>query len=251
MTAHKSLVSIFALIALFLAACQAQATPPPSVTQTVVSPTAVPTAIPPTSAPTTVPPTAPPAQVKRFTSPKNASFQLPLTLTYGPEWDTEVGINTIGIIHKGSPPQPDSQWWGPAIILLNGALVHDPANAVSNQPANPDKSRFIPLPDDFFSYLTALPGVKAISAEPVTIAGIQGKQVIVHTPPMHPILWLKDDYNWLGGGKAGVDPELMRQFILLPVNGEQVLLEFDESPAKFDERFPLVQELFKNMTFGK
>jgi hypothetical protein len=35
------------------------------------------------------------------------------------------------------------------------------------------------------------------------------------------------------------------------VNGEQVLLGFDDSPDKFDERYPLVQEVFNSITFTK
>ena len=58
-------------------------------------------------------------------------------------------------------------------------------------------------------------------------------------------------FIWLGGGASGVDPELKRQMILLEVNGEHILLEFDESPDKFDERYPLVQEIFNSITFGK
>jgi len=39
--------------------------------------------------------------------------------------------------------------------------------------------------------------------------------------------------------------------ILLAVNGEQILLEYNDSPEKFDERYPLVQEIFNSITFAK
>lgn len=105
-----------------------------------------------------------------------------------------------------------------------------------------------PLPDEFFDYVTSIPGVTVVQGpDPITSNGIQGIQIIVHTPPMRAMLWLKDDYAWHGGA----DPEFKRQMILLEVNGEQVLLEFVDNPEKFDEHYPLVQEIFNSITFGK
>ena len=198
----------------------------------------------PRPAATAIPPTTAPANLTTFHSPENASFRLPLTLTHGSEWDVHVGINTLDIVYGNE--------WGAAISLVNDALVHDPATIVSDQPATANKADFTPFPNDFFSYLASLPGVKVIQGpDTVTIGGIQGSQVIVHTPAMHPILWLKDDYTWLGGGPSGVDPELKYQMILLKVNGEQVLLNFSDSPEKFDERYPLVQEIFNTVALTK
>jgi len=179
-----------------------------------------------------------------FHSPENTSFRLPLTFSYGSGWDVFVGINTINIVYGNE--------WGGGIILLNDALVHDPATAVSDQPASANKADFVPLPDDFFTYISSLPSVKIIQGpDPVTIGGIDGSQIIIHTPAMRPILWVKDDYTWLGGGSTGVDPEFKRLMILLEVNGELVLLEFDDSLEKFDEHYPLVQEIFNSITFTK
>lgn len=191
-------------------------------------------------------------QQTTFHSPENASFHLPLAFTYGPEWNVQVGINTLGIIHEGNPPENQSKWWSTGITLVNGALVHDPADVVSDQSAKANKADFVTWPADFFAYITSLPGVKIIQGpEPVTIGGLQGSQIIVHTPAMHPILWLKGDYSWLGGGASGVDPEFKRQMILVEVKGERILLEFDDNPEKFDERYPLVQEIFNSITFTK
>jgi hypothetical protein len=179
-----------------------------------------------------------------FHSPENTSFHLPLTFSYGSGWDAFLGANTINIVHGNE--------WGAGILLLNDALVHDPATAVSDQPASANKADFVPLPEDFFAYISSLPGVKIIQGpDPVTIGGIGSSQIIIHTPAMRPILWVKDDYTWLGGGSTGVDPEFKRLMILLEVSGEQVLLEFDDSPEKFDERYPLVQEIFNSITFTK
>ena len=196
----------------------------------------------PTPAATAIPPTTALANLTTFHSPENASFRLPLTFTHGSEWDVHVGINTLDIVYGNE--------WGAGIALVNDALVHDPATILSDQPATANKADFIPFPNDFFSYLSSLQGVKVIQGpNTVTIGSIQGSQVIIHTPAMHPILWLKDDYNWLGGGASGVDPEFKYQLILLNVNGEQVLLEFVDDPYKFDEHYPLVQEIFNSITF--
>ena len=209
---------LYVLLLFVLSACQAQAT--------------------------AMPPTAVPANLTTFHSPENTSFHLSLAFTHSPEWEAHVGVNTIDIVYGNE--------WGPGIALVDGALVHDPATAVSDQSASANKADFISWPDDFFGYLASLPGVKVIQgSDPVTIGGIKGKQIIIHTPAMHPILWLKDDHTWLGGGASGVDPEFKRQMILLEVNGERVLLEFDASPENFDERYLLVQEIFNSITFGK
>jgi hypothetical protein len=184
------------------------------------------------------------AQKTTFHSPEDASFRLPLTFSYGPGWDVYVGANALNIVYGNE--------WGAGISLLNDALVHDPATAVSDQPASANKADFVNWPDDFFAYLTSLPDAKPMTEPtPITLGGIQGMQIIIKTPQMHPILWLKDDYTWLGGGSTGVDPELKRLMILLEVNGESILLEFDDSSEKFDERYPLVQEIFNSITFTK
>ena len=62
-------------------------------------------------------------------------------------------------------------------------------------------------------------------------------------------LWLKDDYNGLDIGSNCGDGK--SQIILLDVNGEQILLWFPDSHEKFDERYPLVQEIFNSITFTK
>jgi hypothetical protein len=263
MNTRKWFLSTLILIGFMLSACA------PAVKTAAPEPTSAPTraVIPASAAPTVATPvasavptsalaaTAQPAGTSgsktTFRSPENASFQLPLSFPYGPEWIPQIGINTIGIVYQGNPPLPQSEWWGPGISLVDGALVHDPASAVSDQAAPADKSQFISWPNDFFGYVASLPGVKIIQGpEPVTIGGVQGSQIIVHTPRMHPILWLAGDYTWLGGGPTGVDPEMKRQMILLPVNGKHVLLEFDDSTDKFDERYPLVQEVFDSIAFG-
>ena len=225
MNTRNLLVSVLMLVCVLLSACAPAVTATPAPTTSIL-------------------PTAVPANMTTFHSPENTGFHVPLAFNHGPEWEVHFGVNTLDIVYGNE--------WGAGIALVSGALVHDPASAVSDQPASANKADFIPWPEDFFGYIASLPGVKIIQGpDPVTIGGIQGSQIIVHTPAMHPNLWLKDDYTWLGGGASGVDPELKRQMILLEVNGEQVLLGFVDSPEKFDERYLLVQEVFDSITFTK
>jgi len=221
MNTRNLLVSVLMLVCVMLSACA------PAVTATA------------THAPTAVPPTAVPSDQTTFHSPANASFRLPLSITYGPEWEAQVGINVINIIYKGNPPQPNSEWWGPDIILLNGAQVADPE----------DMTKLMLLPDDSFAYITSLPGVKVIKGpESVSPGGLQGNQLIVDQTPFHPFLQLKDDYAMNGQDV----PEFKQLMILLDVNGEQqILLWFPEPRETFDQRYLLVQEIFNSITFGK
>jgi hypothetical protein len=71
--------------------------------------------------------------------------------------------------------------------------------------------------------------------------------IILAWAVMHTMLWLKDDYTGLGDDYS----DLKELLILLAVNGEQVLLVYADSPDKFDERYPLVQEIFNSITFTK
>ena len=192
----------------------------------------------------------PAPQQTTFHSSENASFRLPLAFSYGPEWGASTHINAIDIIYKGNPPEPQSAWWGGGVILVNGAHVADPAKITDPaQMTTPSLDDFLPLPDDFFAYVASIPGMKVVqSPTSVTIGGVQGLQMIVHTPEvMHTMLWLQDDYTGLGDDYS----DRKELLILLAVNGEQVLLGFDDSPDKFDERYPLIQEIFNSITFGK
>jgi hypothetical protein len=157
---------------------------------------------------------------------------------------------TIGVVHVGNPPSDQSQWWGPDIMIVNGARVHRAADAVSQRPATPDKSKFVPWPSDLFGYLSSLPGVKVIAPpKSVTIGGIRGTQFTVQTPPMHPIIWLKGDSAWIGGGPSGVDPAMTRRITVLNVKGKKLFLGFADRAANFKKRWPIVSELFRSIRF--
>jgi hypothetical protein len=156
----------------------------------------------------------------------------------------------IGLVRVGTPPSDQSQWWGPDIMIVNGARVHRAADAVSQQPATADSSKFVPWPSEFFSYLSSLPGVKVITGpKSVKIGGIRATQFTVRTPPMHPIVWLKGDSAWIGGGPSGVDPAMTRRITLLNVKGKKLFLGFADTAANFKRRRPMVDELFGSIRF--
>ena len=157
---------------------------------------------------------------------------------------------TVVIVHVGTPSSDESQWWGPDIMLVNGALVHRPVDAASRQPAHPDRSKFVRWPSDFFAYLSALPGVRVTSRpRPVKVGGLPATQITVETPPMHPLVWLKGDAAWIGGGRSGVDPAMTRRIVLLDVKGKKLFLAFADTPTRFEKRWPTVQQLFSSIRF--
>ena len=219
MNTRKLLVSGLMLVSVLLSACA----PPAMATQ-------APTSLPPTALPPTAVPTIASTNLTTFHSPENASFRLPLAFTHGPEWDVHIGVNALDIVQDNS--------WGLSIFLVNGAKVADPK----------DMAKTIPWPDDFFGYFASLPGVKVIQGpDPITVGDVVGSQIIVHVTSFGPFLWLQNDYTWIGNQAS----DEKWQMILLDVNGEQVLLWFPDFPDKFDERYPLVQEIFNSITFGK
>ena len=192
----------------------------------------------------------PAIQQTTWHSPENSAFHLPMSFNYSASWNTHILINAVDIVYMGNPRMPQSEWWGGGLALVNAAHVADPAKITDPaKMTTPSLDDFLPWPDDFFSYVASIPGMKVVqNPTSVTIGGVQGLQMIVHTPTvMHTMLWLKDDYTGLGSDYS----DRKELLILLDVNGEQVLLVYDDSPEKFDERYPLVQEIFSSITFPK
>ena len=156
----------------------------------------------------------------------------------------------VGALHRPAPPEQQDPSPRQSPSAANGARVHRPSDAVSGQPATPDQSKFVPWPSDFFRYLSALHGVKVVSPpRRVRVGGVRGTQVTIQTPPMHPIIWLKGDHGWIGGGASGVDPASTRQIILLDVKGKKLLLVFADTAARFKSRWPLVLQLLGSIQF--
>ena len=78
---------------------------------------------------------------------------------------------------------------------------------------------------------------------------VEGTQIVVMTPPMHPLVWLKDDFLWLGGGKTGVDPATERRFVVVERDDHTLLVQFANDPATFDARDAEVRALLDSISF--
>jgi len=108
----------------------------------------------------------------------------------------------------------------------------------------------LPWPKSYIDYLAALPGVEVVDGpEPVTIGGVEGRQIVVKTPPMHPTMFLKGDVMWMGGGASGLDPAFQREITELSVGGKPVVIEYVDGPQHFDENRPLIDGILKSVTF--
>ena len=220
----------------------------------------------PTSKPTT-PPTATSAPVAEATVPAASptrgpivydtaklglSFDLPLTMTLPAGWiplaPPMFGPDgSFGTVKTGTPPDDDTQWWGFGLNLVDGASVADPRDI-----AKPSDVAKMPWPSSYIDYLVALPGVVVVKGPgPTTVDGVEARQVIVQTPPMHPTIYLKGDFAWLGGGKTGIDGAFGRLVIELTVDGKRVLIEYDDAPQRFDEHLPVVDDVIASIAFTK
>ena len=61
---------------------------------------------------------------------------------------------------------------------------------------------------------------------------------------------MKNDFTWLGGGATGVDATAKRQYILLTVGNNKLLLTFGDSRARFAAHAALLQTVYQAITFG-
>jgi len=234
-----------AIVALLAAACAAV-------------PGALPSASPPATLTATAPPSAGPSSSTATptiydTSALGSDFPLAMSFELPDHWKALAAPllsprGTLGVVHTGDPVSDTSQWWGPEFELVDGAFVIDPAEL--NRPATASDAKS-PWPASYIDYLVSLPGVEVVHApEPVTVGGVEGRQVTVTTPPMHPTIFLKGDTAWLGGGPSGFDPSLERKVIELTVDGKKLLFNYLDDPAVFDSRLPEVDAIIESIVFG-
>ena len=103
---------------------------------------------------------------------------------------------------------------------------------MGNPVAGGDKK--LPWPSSYVDYVASLPGVTVVEApRRVKIGGVEGRQIVVEVPPMHPTVFLKGDTMWIGGGAAGFDLAGTREVIELTVNGKRLLLDYGDSSEHF------------------
>jgi hypothetical protein len=185
------------------------------------------------------------------TRTKADDFALPMKVTLPSGWKPLTGIvGALGLVHSGCPEGPDSTWWGPDVLLVEDAQIHDPSDVVTGEPATPDRTRYVAWPADFFGYITALPGVTVVSGpQPITVGGVTGMQIVVMTPPMRPLVWLEGDTTWMGGGPTGVEPAQQRRFVVVKWGGHTLFVQFGSDPAAFGARDAEVRAILDSITF--
>ena len=114
-----------------------------------------------------------------------------MSFNYSPGWNTHLVINAVDIVHMGNPRGPQSEWWGGGVTPVNGPHVADPVKITDPaQMTTPSLGDFLPWPDDFIAYVASISGMKVVqNPTSVTIGGMQGLQMIVHSPAvMHTML---------------------------------------------------------------
>lgn len=234
-------------LAIILVGC-ARNTSTPAAPSSTPSPTKAAVAVPTVAASAGVTPGAPAVFDTRTIA---SEFALPMKATLPPGWKAFHDIlGALGFVNVGVPERPDSTWWGPDLLLVEDAQIHDPSDVVSSKPATADRSRFVPWPADFMKYITGLPEVTVVSGpKPITIGGVMGMDIIVMTPAMHPLVWLKDDFAWLGGGKTGVDGPAERRFVILDTGGHKLLISLANDPSTFDARNAELQKILESVSF--
>jgi hypothetical protein len=176
-----------------------------------------------------------------------AKFALPMKLTVPTGWkalSTITGV--LGVLNTGCPERADATWWGPELLLVDNARIHDPSDIVSSQPEIADPSHYLAWPSDVIAYLTALPGVTVVSGpEPISVGGVSGTQVVLMTPPMRPLVWMDGDHSPLGPGEPAVE----RRVIVIETGGHTLFLDFIEDPASFDARAAEFQPVIDSISF--
>ena len=85
--------------------------------------------------------------------------------------------------------------------------------------------------------------------EPIKIGGVTGTQIVVMTPPMHPLIWLHGDTAWSGGGASGVDPAQERRFVEVKAGGHTLLVQLGWDPLTFEAKDAEVRAILASISF--
>jgi hypothetical protein len=198
MNTRKLLVSVLMFVSVLLAACAPVATPP------------APTVVPPTVAPTT----APTQEGLTTFSPK--TFNLPITLSYGPEWRVaEEYSDVFTLSYTG----------------------HDAGVSFMNV-KNAKYADGIAFPDDFVTWIQSPDSLFQVEdSKPVLVGGFKGTKI-------NALATCGDNVKWIilsGTGWWCPKGEHMGFIYLDNVNGERVLIEIQGSPDDKDYEF-IVEE---------
>ena len=221
MNTRKLLVSVLMLVSVLLAACAPVATPP------------APTAVPPTAIPSTATPTVAPDQEQTtFSSDK---FQLPMSISFGPEWRV-------------------AEDFADEIVLVGGTQAYDGVELVfmfvkDAKIADPASTATMPWPDDFVAYLHSNQYLEVGEPMPITVGGVNGVQIDVSNKNIGQkrIFIALKTTGWLY-----LDADQSWRFIILDdVNGQRLLIGTTEAPEGFSVATELAQKVIDSVVFTK
>ena len=74
-------------------------------------------------------------------------------------------------------------------------------------------------------------------------------ELFAMTPPMHPLVWMKGDNMWIGGGASGVDNAAERRFIIVKTGGHTVFITLAEDPSRFEARDTELRAILDTISF--
>ena len=221
MNTRNLLVSSLILVSVLLAACAPVATPP------------APTAVPPTAIPSTATPTVAPDQEQTtFSSDK---FQLPMSISFGPEWRV-------------------AEDFADEIVLVGGTQAYDGVELVfmfvkDAKIADPASTATMPWPDDFVAYLHSNQYLEVGEPMPITVGGVNGVQIDVSNKNIGQkrIFIALKTTGWLY-----LDADQSWRFIILDdVNGQRLLIGTTEAPEGFSVATELAQKVIDSVVFTK
>jgi virginiamycin B lyase len=209
------IVLLFALVA-----CQAQAT------STTISPTVAPTTSPPTAVPATAAPTVASDQALTTFSPKR--FNLPITLSHGPEWSIAEEYSDEFLLNYAGHDA------GIAFINVKNAKIADG----------------LAFPDDFATWIQSPDSLfQVVDSKPILVDGFKGIQFNTTAACGDTKYWIMlPGTGWKCPGVERID------FIYLnDVNGERVLIQIQPSPDGKDYEFIVEesQKVLDTVVFSK
>ncbi len=215
MNTRKLLVSVLMLVSVLLSACAPAVTPSPA-----------PTTVAPTAAPPTVAPTLALTQDGTTFSPK--TFNLPITLSYSPEWsvdDLYSDVVTLGYTGHDA---------GVSFINVKKAKIGDG----------------IAFPDDFVTWIQSSDSLfQVVESKSVLVGGFKGIQI-------NATYTCGNKKNWImlsGTGWGCANGERIGFIYLDDVYGERVLIQIIPSPDGKDYEFIVEesQKVLDTVVFSK
>ena len=159
-------------------------------------------------------------------------------------------VGALGLVSTGFPEGPDSTWWGPDILLVEDAQIHDPSDVVSSEPAKADRRQLRALAGRLHRLHHRAPGRHGgLGARADHHRRDHGHGDHRDDAADAPARLDGRRLPWLGGGTTGVDAAAERRFIVLETGGHTLLISLANDPSTFDARNAELQTILDSITF--